>query len=89
MNYGGQVVQGLAAELGITDERLATIQQVSAEAFMKGMDRAVIFSGVAIIFVAVLSYFMIDDQVVIKSEEERAAEASATETAIAAASPAD
>jgi hypothetical protein len=32
---------------------------------------------------------MIDDQVVIKSEEERAAEASATETAIAAASPAD
>jgi EmrB/QacA subfamily drug resistance transporter len=89
MNYGGQVVQGMAAELGITDERLATIQQVSAEAFMKGMDRAVLFSGVAIIFVAVLSYFMIDDEIVIKSEEERAAEPAAADGAIAAASPAD
>ena len=39
------MVEGLVAELGISDERLATIQQVSAEAFMKGMDRAVIFSG--------------------------------------------
>jgi len=71
MNYGGRVVQGLAGGMGISDERLATIQQVSAEAFMNGMDRAVLFSGVAIIVVAVLSYFMIDDETVLKPAEER------------------
>jgi EmrB/QacA subfamily drug resistance transporter len=89
MNYGGRVVQGMAQELGITDERLATVQQVSGEAFMKGMDRAVLFSGVAIIFVAVVSYFMIDDEIVTKSEEEREAEASGGDPASIAAAPAD
>ncbi len=88
MNYGGHVVESIAAEFGITDDSIATIQQVSAEAFMKGMDRAVIFSGIAIMVVAVLSYFMIDDEIVIKSEEERQAEQESA-IASAASAPAD
>ncbi|CAN5589147.1 MFS transporter [soil metagenome] len=76
MNFGGQVVNGIAAEIGIVDERLATIQSVSAEAFMRGMDRAVIFSGVAILIAGIVSYFMIDDEAVLKTAEEREEERS-------------
>ncbi|MBX3071618.1 MAG: MFS transporter [Thermomicrobiales bacterium] len=86
MNYGGHVVEAIATELGISDDRIATIQHVSSEAFMKGMDRSVIFSGVAMLAVAVLSYFMIDDEIVIKSAEQRQAEEeAAAATALSAA----
>ncbi len=88
MNYGGQVVRGIAAEMGVSGEVVSQIEEASAAAFMEGMDRAVIFSGVAIIIVAVLSYFMIDDEVVVKSEEQRLAEQEALDASIAA-SPAD
>ncbi len=50
---------------------LVTIRQVSSEAFIAGMDRAVIVSGVAIIAAAVLSWFLIDDEVVLAHVEER------------------
>jgi EmrB/QacA subfamily drug resistance transporter len=78
MNFGGQVVYGVAAEMGISDASIETIQRISAEAFMRGMDRAVIFSGVAIIIAGLLSYFMIDDEIVLRTEEERAAELEAS-----------
>ena len=88
MNYGGDAVRSIAAEMGVTGDTVETIRDASAEAFMAGMDRAVIFSGVAIILVSVLSYFMIDDEIVIKSEEQRLAEAE-TDIAGVAASTAD
>jgi hypothetical protein len=53
-----------------------TLEQASAEAFMVGMDRAIIFSTVGIIAAAIVSYFLIDDAVVEKPiEEQEAAEA--------------
>lgn len=88
MNYGGHVVTAIASEMGITDDRIATIQRVSADAFMKGMDRSVLFSGLAMLGVAVLSYFMIEDDVVVRTAEERQADETAAAMA-AAAAPAD
>lgn len=88
MNYGGHVVAAIASEMGITDDRIATIQRVSADAFMKGMDRSVLFSGLAMLGVAVLSYFMIEDDVVVRTAEERQADETAAAMA-AAAAPAD
>ena len=64
MNYGGQVVQQIGAEMGLPEDTIASVQQVSSEAFMSGMDRAVLFSGIAIIAAGILSYFLIDDDVV-------------------------
>jgi EmrB/QacA subfamily drug resistance transporter len=89
MNFGGQVVNGIASEMGISGAGLATIQRVSAEAFMKGMDRAAIFSGLAIILAAALSYFMIDDEIVLKPAEERAEEPELDAHVAVSASPAD
>ncbi|MEZ4529874.1 MAG: MFS transporter [Thermomicrobiales bacterium] len=46
-----------------------TLEHVSAEAFMVGMDRAIIFSTAGIIIAAVVSYFLIEDAVVERALE--------------------
>jgi EmrB/QacA subfamily drug resistance transporter len=50
-----------AAQLGSGVDRIV---EMSSQAFISGMDAAVIFSAVGIIFGSVLSYFLIDDEVV-------------------------
>ena len=70
MNYGGQVVQQIGTEMGLPSDTITTIQDVSAQAFMQGMDRAVIFSGIGIIAAGILSWFLIDDEVVAKPVDE-------------------
>jgi EmrB/QacA subfamily drug resistance transporter len=53
-------------------EALVVLREVSAEAFMSGMDRAVIVSGIGIIAAAALSWFLIDDKVVLSHQTEPA-----------------
>jgi hypothetical protein len=44
----------------------STVQQASSEAFMAGMDLAIIVGGVGIIVAAVISYVLINDAVVLR-----------------------
>jgi MFS family permease len=64
-----QLPEELKANFG---DALVMLREVSAEAFMSGMDRAVIVSGIGIILAAVLSWFLIDDKVVLSHQTEPA-----------------
>jgi EmrB/QacA subfamily drug resistance transporter len=84
MAFGGRVIEDprIIGQLGLSGDQLAQVQQAltpaviadirqaSAEAFMVGMDRAIIFSSVGIVFVSILSYFLIKDSVIEKAEAE-------------------
>jgi MFS family permease len=59
--YNQQLFPGVAQQ---APDFAAKNADVSARAFVVGMDRAVIFSGVAMLIVSVLSYIMISDKVV-------------------------
>jgi len=77
MNVGGNVISKMPEFAGLPAGAVKTLEHVSAEAFMIGMDRAIIFSTAGIIVAAVVSYFLIDDAVVEKPiEEQEAADAS-------------
>jgi nitrate/nitrite transporter NarK len=76
MNVGGNVISKMPEFAGLPAQAVKTLEHASAEAFMVGMDRAIIFSTIGIIAAAILSYFLIDDAVVEKPiEEQEAAEA--------------
>jgi EmrB/QacA subfamily drug resistance transporter len=78
MNIGGNVISKIPEFAGVPAQVVKTLEHASAEAFMVGMDRAIIFSTAGIIAAAVISYFLIDDAVVEKPiEEQEAAEAAA------------
>jgi EmrB/QacA subfamily drug resistance transporter len=78
MNIGGNVISKIPEFAGLPAQVVQTLEHASAEAFMVGMDRAIIFSTAGIIAAAVISYFLIDDAVVEKPiEEQEAVEASA------------
>ena len=78
MSFGGRVIEDprTIGQLGLSGDQMAQVRQAlapgliadirdaSAAAFMIGMDRAIIFSGVGIILVSFLSYFLIKDSVV-------------------------
>ena len=66
MNFGGHVVDDMAlfAPIRALPEVLSVVRRASGEAFMVGMDRAIIVSTVAILAMAVVSYFLIDNEVV-------------------------
>src|SRR5215207_5881941 len=49
MNYGGHVISLIPEFSTLPAQALATLEQASAEAFMVGMDRAIIFSTAGII----------------------------------------
>jgi EmrB/QacA subfamily drug resistance transporter len=80
MSFGGRVIEdprtiaqlGMPAEQteqirqALTPDIIASIRDASAVAFMTGMDRAIIFSGVGIILTSIVSYFLIKDSVVEK-----------------------
>ncbi|HET9659878.1 MAG TPA: MFS transporter [Thermomicrobiales bacterium] len=75
MNIGGNVISKMPEFAGLPAQAVKTLEHASAEAFMVGMDRAIIFSTAGIIAAAVISYFLIDDAVVEKPiEEQEAAE---------------
>jgi EmrB/QacA subfamily drug resistance transporter len=78
MSQGGRVVDELVEAghlpgLERFPEAIATIHTASAEAFMAGMDRAIVVSAAAIMAVAVVSFFLIKDEVAsgaVKHHEE-------------------
>lgn len=77
MNFGGNVISKMPEFAGLPAQVTKTLEHASAEAFMVGMDRAMIFSTAGIIAAAVISYFLIDDAIVQKPIEEQEAVESA------------
>ena len=69
MNYGGHVISLIPEFAGLPQPVLDTLERASAEAFMIGMDRAMIFSTAGIIIAAVISWFLIEDAVVERALE--------------------
>ncbi|HYI14036.1 MAG TPA: MFS transporter [Thermomicrobiales bacterium] len=68
MTQGGHVIDELMEDGGFAGleqfpEAIATIRLASGEAFMAGMDRAIVVSAVAIMAMAVVSFFLIKDDV--------------------------
>lgn len=63
INFAGHVVQNQDLFPGLPADLAATIARVSSDAFVAGMHRSFIITGVAIIVMAGLAYFMIDDTV--------------------------
>lgn len=74
MNLGGNVISKMPEFAAVPAQIVATLEHVSAEAFMIGMNRAVIFSAVGIIAAAVFSYFLIDDEIVLQPVGDTAQE---------------
>lgn len=74
MNFGGNVISKMPEFAALPAQLTQTLERVSADAFMVGMDRAIIFSTAGIIAAAILSYFLIDDAIVMKPIEEQEAE---------------
>jgi EmrB/QacA subfamily drug resistance transporter len=64
MSFGGQVVSDYAAQFGVTGGVISTLERVSSDAFMVGMDRASIVGGIGLLAAGVISYFLIEDEVV-------------------------
>jgi hypothetical protein len=68
MSQGGRVIGDLVEDghlpgLDQFPQAIATIQVASGDAFMAGMDRAIYVSAFAIMAMAVVSYFLIQDEV--------------------------
>jgi EmrB/QacA subfamily drug resistance transporter len=61
INYAGRVIMNQDVFPGIPDDITATVMRVSSEAFVDGMHRSFIITGIAIMVMAVASYFMIRD----------------------------
>jgi EmrB/QacA subfamily drug resistance transporter len=74
MTFAGHVIDEIGAAAGMPEPMIEGIRRASSEAFMTGMDRAIIFSGVGIIIAGVLSYFMIRDEVVLRPVDAEVAE---------------
>jgi EmrB/QacA subfamily drug resistance transporter len=69
MNFGGHVISLMPEFAGLPQQVLDTLELASAEAFMVGMDRAIIFSTAGIIIAAIVSWFLIEDEVVERALE--------------------
>jgi hypothetical protein len=70
INYAGDVVQNQALFPGIPTEIANTIARVSSEAFVGGMHRSFIITGVAMIGIGILSFFVIKDSIAEQDDEE-------------------
>lgn len=68
----GHVIERIPAFGALPGEVVETIRLASSEAFIVGMDRAVIVSAIGIVATAVLSYVLIEDKVVAMPVVERA-----------------
>ncbi len=83
-NYAGTLVTDQSLFPGLPPEFVALVQQKSSEAFVAGMDRAFVFSGILIIVFSAISYVLVRDRVA----ESRPVPANPVE-ALAAAEGAD
>ncbi|HEV2107442.1 MAG TPA: MFS transporter [Thermomicrobiales bacterium] len=63
MGYGGRVVENSLAFPGLDPAITGIVREVSSEAFMGGMDRAILVSALAIIAASIASYVLINDRV--------------------------
>ena len=72
MSYGGRVIEDTSMFAGLDAGFVAILRQASSEAFMAGMDRAIVVSAVTIIAVSVASYFLINDRVAVQQPQETA-----------------
>ncbi len=62
----GHVIQRIPAFSALPGEIVATLRQASSEAFVAGMDRAIIISGLGLLVTSIVSYFLISEQVVVQ-----------------------
>jgi EmrB/QacA subfamily drug resistance transporter len=76
MSFGGRVVADPELFPGLVQapQLVGALQQASSEAFMLGMDRAIYVSAAAVVAVATLVYFLIDDRVVAGQAEHHEVE---------------
>ena len=70
INYAGHLVQDTELFPGIPTEIADAIYLASSEAFVDGMHRSFIITGIAIIGVAIASYFLVKDEVAETSDVE-------------------
>lgn len=64
MSYGGRVIQDQTLFPGVPADVSGMLREVSSNAFMVGMDRAIVVSVAAVMVAAVLSWKLISDEVV-------------------------
>ena len=62
-NYAGRIIENPVLFPGLPAEIAASIRLASSRAFIEGMDRAFIISGVAIIVAAVVALYLIKDTI--------------------------
>ncbi len=62
----GHVIERIPVFSGLPADLIATLRQVSSEAFVAGMDRAIIISGIGLLLTSVVSYFLISEHVVVQ-----------------------
>jgi hypothetical protein len=65
MSFGGRVVQDAELFPGLSNPVVNALSAASGDAFMVGMDRAIIISAGVIFATAILSYFMIKESPVV------------------------
>lgn len=72
LGLGGRVIEDRELFPGLEQypQVVAAIRTASSRAFVDGMDTAMIVSGVALLVVAVISYFLINDRVAAKPVEQ-------------------
>jgi len=85
INYAGHVIYNQKYFPGIPKEIADTLYGVSSTAFVDGMHRSFIITGVAIILVAAFSYFMINDRVAENDEPDPQSESAEYAQRISAA----
>ncbi len=64
MTYGGRVIQDQTLFPGVPADISSMLREVSSNAFMVGMDRAIVVSVAAVLVAAVISWKLISDEVV-------------------------
>lgn len=64
MSYGGRVIQDQTLFPGVSAGVASTLREVSSNAFMVGMDRAIVVSVAVVMVAAVVSWKLISDEVV-------------------------
>ena len=72
MSLGGRVIEDTTMFPGLDAGIVAVLRQASSEAFMAGMDRAIVVSAVSIILASVASYFLINDRVAAQQPQQSA-----------------
>jgi len=68
----GHVIDRIPALSALPAEVVDVLRLASSEAFVVGMDRAIIISGLGLLVTSVLSYFLISEQVVVQPIEAHA-----------------